>query len=42
MPGAYPPGMFRNRERMTRYVVIFVAVMVILSLVIPFIQALRG
>ena len=34
--------MFRNRERMTRFIVIFVSVMVILSLVIPFIQALRG
>ncbi len=34
--------MFRNRERMTRFLVIFVTVMVVLSLVIPFIQALRG
>jgi len=34
--------MFRNRERMTRIVVIFVAVMVILSMIIPFVQALRG
>jgi hypothetical protein len=34
--------MFRNRERMTRIVVIFVAIMVILSMIIPFVQALRG
>ncbi len=34
--------MFRNRERFTRIVVIVVSIMVILSMVIPFIQALRG
>lgn len=34
--------MFRNRERMTRILVIFVSVMVILSMIIPFVQALRG
>ena len=34
--------MFRNRERATRIIVIFVSIMVILSMVIPFIQALRG
>mgnify|MGYP001583723475 FL=1 len=34
--------MFRHRERMTRFIVIFVSVMVILAMVIPFIQALRG
>ena len=34
--------MFRNRERATRILVIFVSIMLLLSLVIPFIQALRG
>jgi len=34
--------MFHHRERMTRIVVIFVAVMVILAMIIPFVQALRG
>lgn len=34
--------MFRNRERATRVIVIFVSVMVILSMIVPFIQALRG
>jgi hypothetical protein len=34
--------MFRNRERTTRIIVIVVSVMVILSMVIPFVQALRG
>ncbi len=34
--------MFRNRERATRILVIFVSIMLLLSLIIPFIQALRG
>jgi hypothetical protein len=33
--------MFRNRERMTRLLVIFVAGMLVLALVIPFIAALQ-
>lgn len=33
--------MFRNRERMTRILVIFVAGMMVLALIIPFIAALR-
>lgn len=34
--------MFRNRERATRILVIFVSIMLLLSMIIPFIQALRG
>ena len=32
--------MFRNRERMTRYLVFFVATMMILTLVLPFLASL--
>lgn len=31
--------MFRNRERMTRYLVIFIATMMILTLVLPFLAS---
>lgn len=33
--------MFRNRDRMVRYLVIFMAAMLAITLIMPFIAALR-